>query len=372
MHATQRFDRSDIERVHDALAALGPEKLADRLGLSTKPIQRAGDEIRIPCPVHGGKDPNFAIKLKTGRIVYHCHSACADRGGDAIKLVGEVERIPRFRDQLARAASLVGIALEVPEPRQAARGLKGYVPPKTLKPRPEPEPELASLCEYPPALDVLDLWLTGSVDVTADATCSAWLRDKRALCPETIADRGLCRFITENASQPAWARFGGQSWLNAGYRVLVPFYDAGGLLQALRAGTTSAEAKVKRVSPFGYSTKGLVMADSLGLEMLKTGKRPGWWQAEAAFRVVIAEGEPDFLTWATRSSDADELAPAVLGVIQGSWTGELAARIPSGSKVIVRTDPDPAGDKYAETINRTLAGRCEVRRLSPKPGRSTL
>lgn len=79
--------------------------------------------------------------------------------------------------------------------------------------------------------------------------------------------------------------------------------------------------------------------------------------------VIVAEGVPDFLTWATRHSDADEDAPAVVGVIAGSWCEEIAARVPTGIPVYVRTHGDAAGFAYAETICSSLARRCRVHRL---------
>jgi hypothetical protein len=76
--------------------------------------------------------------------------------------------------------------------------------------------------------------------------------------------------------------------------------------------------------------------------------------------VVVVEGEPDFLTWATRYSDGDADAPIVFGVVCGAWSGELAARIPDGARVVVRTHQDPSGERYAAEIARTLLGRCRV------------
>lgn len=90
-------------------------------------------------------------------------------------------------------------------------------------------------------------------------------------------------------------------------------------------------------------------------------------------RVVVCEGEPDLWTWSTklrRGMDLGARTWAVLGVVAGSWTDDVAARVPSGAPVAVWTHNDPpgpngepgAGDKYAERIRGTLAGRCEVRR----------
>ena len=107
----------------------------------------------------------------------------------------------------------------------------------------------------------------------------------------------------------------------------------------------------------------MVLADGLGCQILATGVAPDWWPP-VPLRIVISEGEPDWLTWATRFADSAEDAPAVLGIWSGAWSPEIAARIPSGARVIVRTHPDEAGDGYCRAIVSTLLGRCDVRRLT--------
>ena len=67
--------------------------------------------------------------------------------------------------------------------------------------------------------------------------------------------------------------------------------------------------------------------------------------------------EPDWLTIATHYGD-DESTPAVLGVVASSWSADIAARIPDGACVIIRTHADPAGQRYAREIGLTLARRC--------------
>ena len=51
-----------------------------------KLVQR-GKEWRAGCPVHGGKDPNFAVSSVTGMAT--CHSQC-QRGFDIISLEMEL------------------------------------------------------------------------------------------------------------------------------------------------------------------------------------------------------------------------------------------------------------------------------------------
>ena len=139
--------------------------------------------------------------------------------------------------------------------------------------------------------------------------------------------------------------------------MIVPLYGPGGRLESVHArAVTPATAKDKAASPRGAGVGGLVFADAGGRLLLEGAPPPGTSQ------VIVAEGVPDFLTCATHYGDAAEDAPAVLGVIAGSWTPAIAATIPSGWTVIIRTDKDDAGQKYAETIRASVAGRCECKR----------
>jgi hypothetical protein len=76
--------------------------------------------------------------------------------------------------------------------------------------------------------------------------------------------------------------------------------------------------------------------------------------------LVVTEGVPDFLTWTTLFGDAAEAAPAVVGMISGSWTKEIAARVSDGTAVYVRQHSDAAGAKYSARIVETLGERCTV------------
>jgi hypothetical protein len=127
-------------------------------------------------------------------------------------------------------------------------------------------------------------------------------------------------------------------------------------MRSVRAWCVLAGKDPKRVPPAGYRAAGLVLACPNAVAMLATARAPEGTRA----RVVVTEGDPDFLTWATRYSDASEDAPAIFGVVSGSWSTEFAERIPVGSKVIVRTHADVAGDGYARLVQRYFEGRCDV------------
>jgi 5S rRNA maturation endonuclease (ribonuclease M5) len=65
------------------------------------------------------------------------------------------------------------------------------------------------------------------------------------------------------------------------------------------------------------------------------------------------EGHTDLVRLAT-AADAD--SSAILGYVSGSWTPELAGRLPSGARVVVLPDSDPSGkgEEMAEKVVRTL------------------
>ena len=94
-----------------------------------------------------------------------------------------------------------------------------------------------------------------------------------------------------------------------------------GVLRSLRARRVVAGEGPKNLAPAGFFTGGLVMADALGRKLLATGQRPESWPATVPLRIVVAEGEPDFLTWATHFSDADEAAPAVKDAVDKAAEG---------------------------------------------------
>jgi hypothetical protein len=219
---------------------------------------------------------------------------------------------------------------------------------------------------YPPPTEIAALW-RACVSCGSDAEVSARL-EGCGLRSEWVDDFHLARALPATADLPAWASFRGArprrlSWVESGHRLLVPAYDAFGRMRSVRALSVDGTVDPKGLSPAGYATRHLVLACGQGVAMLLGGwERSG---GEPHPRVVITEGEPDFLTWATRSSDAAESVPIVLGVFPGAWSDELARRIPEGARVVVRTHRNPVGDAYAEAIRRSLEGHATVYRSRP-------
>jgi hypothetical protein len=158
--------------------------------------------------------------------------------------------------------------------------------------------------------------------------------------------------VLGNGAVPSWAAIGRRSWQDAGYRGLLWAYDASGLRRSCRVRALAElpwEGAPKALPPRGFSVRGLVLASRRGRRLLQGLEHPDL--------VVVAEGEPQFLAAVLAWPRA-----AVFGVVSGSWTPELAARVPFGAQVLICTDHDQAGDRYAETIEATLRGRARIAR----------
>ena len=57
---------------------------------------------------------------------------------------------------------------------------------------------------------------------------------------------------------------------------------------------------------------------------------------------------------------------AAIGIHPGAWTAQIAARVPKDSTVVLASDPDKAGDKLAEVVQRTLQGRATIKRFDAR------
>jgi len=245
---------------------------------------------------------------------------------------------------------------------------------------PPPTPDLQFA--RPPAGEVAELWDACDA-VYDDGEVSAWLT-YRGLGTAKVSDLDLARALPTTGALPTWARCAGRPW-SVGWRCVFPVYDCTGALASLRARwcrlltvgdpptgmldrppASLPPVKSGAAAAGPGSASGLVLADGLLRQLLRTGERPYWWPEATPLRIVVVEGEPDFLTWAARHGDTAETAPAVLGLWSGAWTSALAARIPTGSRILLRTDLDASGYQYATRVARDLAGRCELRRLAPE------
>ncbi len=235
-------------------------------------------------------------------------------------------------------------------------------PRRTGHARRAPTKARAPAGQRPPWGPVNTLW-DASLPVTQDEVVTTYLAEVRGLDPELVALWDLARVLPFGVHLPALARCGVRSWTQSGHRLVFRTYDDAGKFVSLRARFVGQAANARKtLAPTGYTTKGLVLACPLAAQLLAGGP-PDWWTAHD---VIIAEGDMDFLTWATQQHECCEDGPAVFGITTGAWTQEIADRIPAGARVVIRTHDDAAGDKYAEKLHATLAGRCTVLRPTPE------
>lgn len=345
MMASRRRDLPDHTR-EIRLALADPHRVAELLELERSREERG----KWRCPRHGGTSLSLR-RGSDGTLQVRCFGC--DLAGDVFVLLAEVRGLDvktDFRRVLAAGAEVAGLwpIVEELEGRDRAAALRA-------KPRPTPSPMVAppkAATEertYPLAAELEAVWSDAGLP-SDDAEAAAMLAARGLDAARVDA---LARVVAKDAALPRWARFDGRPWTSTGHRLILPAFDALGVMRSVRAWRVVDGDTPKRLPPTGHKAAGLVLADDIALGMLRGTYAPK--------RVLIVEGEPDFLTWATRPI---EEVTAILGVVSGAWSDELAARVPSIARVIVRTHHDASGDRYAEAINVTLRDRCTV--LRPK------
>lgn len=318
-----RSVRASLTDVRKLIASL-------RLAEGYRPVPQAGGLI-IRCPWHEERTASCSVRLgRDGTVAVRCHGCGAT--GDVFALVAVASGLDVRRDfalVVERAAELAGVSATDPVP--ARRTVPAVVE-----------------RDYPPISEVRVL-LGACGPVSSDAEASAMLTG-RGLDAELVDHHTLAVVLPASARVPRWASFRGVPWTRTGHRLLVPMFDASGVLRTVRAWRVIDGDTPKRLPPGGYRASGVVMADEFALAMLR-----GTWTPR---RVVIFEGEPDFVAHRTL---AGGVLAARLGIVSGSWSDELAARIPEGAEVSIATDDDAAGERYATEIRTSLEGRCVVR-----------
>jgi hypothetical protein len=294
----------------------------------------SGGKLRAPCPLHGGKNRSFVVDLATLR--WFCHSKC-NVGGGPLDFMLRV----RGKSGPVRGHAFVELV-------QALCLRLGVVA------------EPVSCGDQEASGDAEHVWHSAR-PVTENAEVARWLAHERGLEAELIATCDLARVVDTVAELPAWAGFERagrwESWPSIGYRVITPLYDAKGRIQSLRF--RKAVTGTKGRSASGIPGAGLVMADGVARHVLVSGQPPSSWSGDS-LSLVVAEGEPDFWSWSTESArrglgDGATHFPGVIGVVSGSFTEAIAARLPRSTHVISAFHHDEGGNRMHERLAQVLA-----------------
>lgn len=323
----------DAERVKrsvtDVWAVLHALGLADG-------AKRQARGAMIRCLRHAERSASCSITIgPDGTLRLFCFGCTWS--GDLFALIAAARGLDERRDFPAIVQTAV-----------ASLGVDGSAPPPPVRRQPPRQP--------PPPAEVADLWASCG-PVCDDRALCLKLFD-RALDSAVIADRDLARVLPPAGSLPRWAWHNGQSWRDSEHVLIVPLYDAQGALRGVHARSMQPSADPKGLSPAGHSSAELVMCCPFARELLAKGI-PAWWRLPHAPTIIVAEGVPDFLTDASHYGES-EYVPATIGVISGAWSPGVAARIPDGCRVLVRTHSDQAGLKYRQQIAESLCTRCAV------------
>ena len=285
-----------------------PDSQEDHHGHPYHDIHATADALDLPttgsrfdaCPVCGGS--------RTAQLYDHyfkCfHNDCGTRGSaiDLIALQLDLAtpdndgRFPRLdAEQMSKVHEWLRsnpIAATAPKPK---------VEPATLRSK--------------HASEVSIIW-TAAGRVDEDSQVSGWLSGQRKLDPKVLADLDLCKRLPHDAERFEWC-----SWWKKGHRLLLPVYGPTGDVEAIRARWTliTKPRTGKSAHPKGWGTgamTGCVYANPVAVEMLSG-------ELTEPTTLVVVEGEPDFLTWASRRPDL-----SVVGIWPGAWSEAIAAKVP--------------------------------------------
>lgn len=342
------------------------------------------------CPVCGetrrsAHDQRIgAAKVNIAGGLWYCYRCCVGGGGVEL-LIGVLFATPKLPAGDPRW----------PQVRAwfAARGWCSPSRDAAPCPRVPPPPPRAAPPQHswPPMDEVASLWRACLPLAVVGGRHSArrYLERHRQVNLDALDAFGLVRVLPAAYAWPRWVPVGVDPELWCGlYPLVVPLYDAVGDLRSLRFRVVDrvyvpdpggehrlvpvmrkVDSNKKALNARGHACAGLVLAEPMAAAVLAGRDEDdgvGW-----DGRIVVTEGEPDFWTWSTRderwpSVRAERLTYAVIGIGSGGWSDQVAARIPDGATVIIRTHHDRAGDAYAERVAASLAGRAAVHR-APKP-----
>jgi hypothetical protein len=339
--------------------------VATRLGYE---LRRGASASSCKCPACGTDRRHRKSRDRRGSVglphakpqAWHCFTC--EESGDAIDFASWHIGGARFRDLPVERKA------EVKEWFGFAEDLR-VLPPAAPRSRPAERPvQLENLeAEYPPRSEAERFW-ESCRPISDDVQVLDYLAWREVPAGKLVI-HDCARALPAGLACPPWARFGESDWSRTGHRLIVPLYDFLGEMRSFVARSIERAPAKKSLGVQGYGRRGLVMAGTYGRAMLSTGAIAHWHRLER-LRLTIAEGEIDTLRAVATGAD-DELESdyrpaafrAVLGIFAGSFTRDVASRVPSGTTVVIATDADEQGDKYAADVRDRIGERCDFERV---------
>lgn len=218
-------------------------------------------------------------------------------------------------------------------------------------------------------------------DPRVPADVVAYFR-RRALEPAWLVgdapEDDLARVIPPDLAMPKWAWGPDGSWLSTQHLIVFAAYDALARIALIRSRcidpacpNSRKELVPVKERPDQKIVPGTVPANRVARLLLKVG--PEAFSAALDRQglhlvVIVCEGSPDFwslCSWARFHAPAKTLV-AIFANYSGAWTPELATRLPSGSRVVVRNHSDKGGCGFRDAVEVTLhERRCSVETRHP-------
>lgn len=335
--------------------------VAERFGFE---VRRGPSASSTACPACGEERRHTKTRDRRGAIGiphktggWHCHQC--EASGDQIDFAAYVLCDRRYRDLDAERKA------QVREWFEPGSSSVPYVP---ARPRAKPvelPPGFENAdADYAPIGEVEDLW-DGCADVLVDHEAMDYLRFRSISLGLADFDTGGVARALQPGPLPAWASMAGRNWVETGHRLIVPLYSHHGAPRSVVARSVKRAPAIKSTGP-AFGRRGLVMAGPVAQAVLRLGVRGGF-HARRPLEVLIFEGEIDFLTHAHLDAedcraDGTHGFTAVFGIQAGSWTRDVAERLPNASVVRVKTHDDDAGRKYADQIEAALSRRMTCHR----------
>lgn len=309
-----------------------PIDLVRRLGLE-EGAKRQARGLMVRCPVHAERTPSCSIRqAEDGTVAAKCHGC--NWSGDALSLVAVVRGLDPHRDfprVIQEAAALCGYVVDDSKPAPPPVAWK----PLALPPR-----------QRPPVTEVEAIWVASSSVAEATADVALFLLRRRLSLPD-LSKLDLVRVAPLKYAWPSWWP---ETWAKS-WRIVTRAYEADGKLASLHARAID-DASPKTRWPFNCRADGLIFGDAAGVALLRG-------DARAFDRVLVVEGLTDMIAaslWAVGRR------VAVISVTSGSSAALMHVRWPSGVPVVVATDHDDAGNRYAAAVEAAVPKRISVAR----------